>query len=73
METHEDIMKEFEATKKVRAWAICKKTYPDEDDMQAFCDGDIEEASDVRVYHKGRKYLVDPVHADPEYYAVIDS
>lgn len=46
--------------------AICLKTYPDESDMQDFCDGKIE-ACDVKIYYKGRKYKV-AKGFDKEYY-----
>ena len=51
--------------------AICLKTYPDEDDMQAYCDGDIEPC-EVRIYHKGKKYLVLPDGYDEEYFKITD-
>lgn len=52
--------------------AICLKTYPDEDDMQMFCDGDIDEPSDVRVYLKGEKYKVNPEMYNENYYKLIE-
>jgi len=50
--------------------AVCKKTYPDENDMIDCYDGKIKPC-DVKIYHKGRKYLVYPDHCDKEYYTVI--
>ena len=52
--------------------AICLKTYVDEDDMQAYCDGDIKCPSDVKIYHKGRKYLVVEEYVDENFYKIID-
>ena len=54
--------------KKVKA--ICLKTYPDENDMQDCCDGNIEPC-DVRIYHKGREYLVDK-ECDKNYYILVE-
>ena len=51
--------------------AICLKTYPDEDDMQKYCDGELKEPSDVKIYHKGRKYLVVEKGLDKDYYKII--
>ena len=53
--------------------AICKKTYPDEDDMQKYCDGKIIEPSDVKIYHKGRKYLVMTEFYNEKYYTLVES
>jgi len=50
--------------------AICLKTYPDEEDMQRFCDGKIE-AYKVKIYHKGEKYSVSKGF-DSEYYKLIE-
>jgi len=50
--------------------AICKKTYPDENDMIGYCDGEIE-PSEVKIYHKGRKYLVYPDHCDNKYFTIM--
>ena len=55
------------------ALAVCLKTYPDEDDMRAFCDGDIIEASDVKIYHKDKKYWVNPKFVDLNYYRVLST
>ena len=46
--------------------AICLKTYPDEDDMGLFYEGELEPC-DVKIYHKGEEYLVNP-QFDEEYY-----
>jgi len=57
---------------KNKVLAICLKTYPDEDDMQRYCEGKLKKPSDVKVYHKGRKYLVMPGYVDEEYYKIIE-
>ena len=54
--------------KKVKA--ICKKTYPDEDDMISFYEGNIEPC-DVKIYYKGKEYLVTPEIYNKEYYELI--
>ena len=51
--------------------AKCLITYPNESDMLAYSVGEIEEPSDVKVYHKGRKYFVMEKNHDPKYYEVI--
>jgi len=51
--------------------AKCIKTYPCEDGMQAWCDGEIE-PSEVKIFYKGRKYLVAPQHYNKEYYMLIE-
>lgn len=53
-----------------RILAKCLKTYADEDDMQRYCDGEIEPC-DVKIYYKGKKYKVDPRHYDKNYYELI--
>jgi hypothetical protein len=57
---------------KNKVQAICLKTYVDEDDMQAYCDGDIKCPSDVKIYHKGRKYWVVEQYVDENFYKIID-
>lgn len=52
--------------------AKCLKTYPDEDDMQEYCDGKINNPYDVKIYHKGRKYFVVEEHCDKDYYKIIE-
>ena len=52
--------------------AICLKTYPDEDDMRKYCDGELEKPGDVRIYHKGKKYWVTKLF-DEEYYKLIET
>ena len=42
----------------MKIWAICIQTYPDEDDMIDYTEGD-KEPYEVKIYHKGRKYLVE--------------
>lgn len=49
--------------------ATCLKTYPDEDDMVKYCDGEIEPHK-VKIYHKGRKYWVTK-YFDEKYYKLI--
>lgn len=51
--------------------AICLKTYPDEDDMQRYCDGEIA-PHEVKMNFKGTRHLVNPDHYDPEYFEIID-
>lgn len=51
--------------------AVCLKTYPCEDDMADFCDGKIVEPSDVKIYFKGKKYLVTK-DCNKDYYRIID-
>ena len=57
---------------KNKVLAVCLKTYVDEDDMQAYFDGNIKKPCEVKVYHKGRKYWVVAQYADEEYYKIID-
>lgn len=52
-----------------RVLARCKKTYPDEDYMQMFCDGELEDC-DVKIYFKGRKYEVNRRFANKEYWDI---
>ena len=58
---------------KNKVLAICLKTYPDEDDMQMYCDGSIKNPEDVKIYHKGRKYWVVAEYADENYYKIINN
>lgn len=51
--------------------AECLKTYPDENDMLSFVCEEIEPC-EVKIYHKGRLYKVDP-DADKEYYKIINT
>jgi len=51
--------------------AICKTTFPDEDDMERYCNGHIKPC-DVKIYHKGRKYLVHPMYFDNTYFQLIE-
>jgi hypothetical protein len=51
--------------------AICLKTYPNEDDMVAYCDGEIE-ACDIKIYHKGRKYFVTKKY-DKNYFKLLET
>ena len=55
-----------------KVYAIYLKTYPDEDDMQRYCDGSLKKPEDVKVYHKGRKYKVMAEYYDEEYYKLVD-
>jgi len=52
--------------------AKCLKTYPNEDDIQDYCDGKIDAPCDVRIYHKGRKYFVVEGHYDKDYFDVLE-
>lgn len=56
--------------KKSMILAKCLKTYPDEDDMQKFCDGEIKPC-EVKIYHKGKTYAVAKNYFDPEYFKPI--
>ena len=47
--------------------AKCLITYPDEDDMKRFADGEIE-AKDVFIHYKGEIYDVVEGLYDPEYF-----
>lgn len=40
-----------------KLYAICIQTYPDEDDMIDYSKG-TKEPYEVKIYYKGRKYLV---------------
>ena len=51
--------------------AKCLKTYPDEDDMQKYCDGEISPC-EVKIYHKGRKYFVVEKYCDKDYYEIVE-
>ena len=52
--------------------AKCLKTYPNENDMQDYCDGKIDAPCDIRIYHKGRKYFVVEGHYDKDYFDVLE-
>lgn len=47
--------------------AKCKKTYADEDDMVSYAEGNIKK-SDVKIYIKGRDYLVYPEYFNEDYW-----
>ena len=47
--------------------AICLKTYPDEDDMVRYANGQIKNPEDVKIYHKGRKYKENVKEYDEKY------
>lgn len=55
---------------KNKVLAICLRTYPDETDMEKYCNGEITEVGDVKVYHKGRKYWVVPQFCNEEYFKI---
>ena len=57
---------------KIKVEAICLKTYVDEDDMQGYWDGDIKCPSDVKIFHKGRKYLVIGKYVNEDFFKIID-
>ena len=50
--------------------AKCLKTYPKEDDMVEYAEGNIEPC-DVKIYYKGKKYYVHEKYCDSDYYEVI--
>ena len=52
--------------------AKCLKTYPDESDMQGYCDGEIDEAYKVKIYHKGRNYFIVEGYYDKDYFKVLE-
>ena len=54
---------------KNKVLATCLKTYPDEDDMVKYTEGKIE-PHQVKIYHKGRKYLV-AKYFDESYFKLI--
>jgi hypothetical protein len=51
--------------------AVCLKTYPDETDMQDYCDGKIWNPCDVRIYLKGETYLVQ-ANANTQYFKILE-
>jgi len=51
--------------------AICLKTYPDEDDMEKYCNDEIEPC-DVKIYFKGEKYYVNSKYYNKEYYKLVN-
>lgn len=53
-----------------QVYAICKKTYPDETDMQEYADGTID-LDEICIYIKGEKYLVND-QCDKEYWEIIN-
>jgi hypothetical protein len=52
---------------KNRVYATCIRTYVDEQDMMDFVNGE-KKPHEVKVYHKGRKYLVVKDYVDLNYY-----
>jgi cell fate regulator YaaT (PSP1 superfamily) len=54
-----------------QSYAICLQTYPDENDMISFSDGDLE-LNKVRVYHKGMRYVVYKKGFDKNFYKLLD-
>lgn len=50
--------------------AICKRTYPDEDDMRDFCNEEIE-LNQIKIYFKGKKYVVITEFCDKYYWELI--
>ena len=55
----------------MKIWAICIQSYPDEDDMVDYCEG-IKEPYEVKIYYKGRKYLVEEGF-DKRYYKLSEN
>ena len=51
--------------------AKCLKTYPDEDDMRDYCNGEIDDPCDVKIFHKGRKYFVVEGYCNEDYFQII--
>jgi len=51
--------------------AVCLKTFPDENDMQDYCDGDIWNSCDVRIYTKGETYMVQS-NANTQYFKILE-
>ena len=47
--------------------AVCLKTYPDDDDMEAYVRGEIEPC-EVRIYYMGKTYPVVDGYYDNEYW-----
>jgi hypothetical protein len=54
-----------------QAYAICLKTYNDEDDIESFYQGDLA-ISEVKVYHKGMRYVVHKKRFDKNFYKLLD-
>ena len=54
---------------KNKIWAICIKSYPDDEDMFEFVEGN-KKLDEIRIYHKGKKYLVNKGF-DKKYYQII--
>ena len=51
--------------------AKCLKTYPDEDGMVEYTEGN-KEPCDVKIYHKGKKYYVLEEYCNNDYYEIIE-
>lgn len=49
-------------------WAICKKTYPDEDDINKWYNGELD-LDKIKIYQKDKMYLV-VEDFDEEYYSL---
>lgn len=47
--------------------AVCLQTYHDEDDLELFLEGNIQE-SEIRTYEKGKTYYVVEDLYDKDYY-----
>lgn len=54
----------------MKIWAICIQSYPDEDDMIDYAEG-IKQPYEVKIYYKGRKYLVEKSF-DKRYYKIAE-
>jgi hypothetical protein len=57
--------------KQKKVLAICLKTYPDENDLQKFRDGEITDISEIRFYEKGNLYFVYEKTYNKEFYKLI--
>ena len=55
----------------MKIWAICIQTYPDENDMIDYTEGN-KQPYEVKIYHKGRKYLVEKSF-DKRYYKLAEN
>lgn len=56
---------------KNKVLAICLKTYPDEDDMIEYSEGNIKCLGKVKIYYKGKKYKVVPEFVDEKFYKIL--
>lgn len=64
-------MKEREL-KEYEAWAICIKSYADEDHLEEYKYGE-RAAEDIEIREKGKKYIVIKEFYNPKYYKLLTS